>query len=114
MLRPRAPAIGCTPGGTSGMPCRSTARRTVSNRPAGLLLTPTWLLLGGLFLLPLLLLIGTSIHQPDDAGNPQPVSDWRAYIHSGDWKDNYRQSAHEIYLRVALRSVLLAVATTLL
>jgi spermidine/putrescine transport system permease protein len=86
----------------------------VSNRPAALLLTPTWLLLGGLFLLPLVLLIGTSVHQPDDAGNPQPVSDWRAYVHSGDWKDNYRQSAHEIYLRVALRSAWLAVATTLL
>ena len=84
----------------------------MNKRPAALLLSPTWLLLGGLFLLPLALLIGASIHQPDDAGNPQTVSHWRAYMQSGDWKDNYTESLHEIYLHVAIRSVWLAVATT--
>src|ERR1700722_10293827 len=89
-------------------------RRLVRNQQAIFLLLPTWIVLGGLFLLPLILLIGVSIHQPDDAGNAQSVPNWPDYLHSGDWKDNYVQSAHPIYVRVALRSVWLAVGTTVL
>lgn len=84
------------------------------DRIAAILLAPSWIVLGGLFLLPLAILVGVSLHQPDDAGNADPVDDWSAYIHSGDWADNYRQAAHPIYLRVATRSVVLAVATTAL
>lgn len=78
------------------------------------LLAPTWLVLGGLLLLPLAILVGVSLHQPDDAGNAAPVSDWSAYLHSGDWTGNYAQSLHPIYLRIAVRSLWLAVATTIL
>jgi spermidine/putrescine transport system permease protein len=89
-------------------------RSIMRDRRAILLLLPAWIVLGGLFLLPLAMLIGVSIHPPDDAGNAQPVTDWHSYVQSGDWKDNYTQSAHPIYVKVALRSVWLAVATTLL
>jgi spermidine/putrescine transport system permease protein len=86
----------------------------VNNRGGWLLLSPTWIVLGGLLLLPLAILISVSLRPPDDAGNAQSVSDWPAYIHSGDWSANYAQSLHPIYLRVAARSLWLAVATTLL
>jgi len=77
-----------------------------------MLLLPTWLVLGGLLLLPLLILLGTSFHPPDDVGNPQAISNWSQFFHSGDWAHNYVQSVRPIYLRVAWRSLWLAAITT--
>lgn len=74
------------------------------------LLAPSWIVLGALFVLPLAILLSVSLHQPDDAGNPQPVANWHDLFQSG----NYAQSLHPIYIRVALRSLWLALATTLL
>lgn len=78
------------------------------------LLAPTWLVLGGLLILPLAILVAISFHQPDDAGNAAPVADWPAYFHGGDWHANYSESLHPLYLRIAARSLWLAVATTVL
>jgi spermidine/putrescine transport system permease protein len=82
-------------------------------RSAGLL-APTWIVLGGLFLLPVGILISLSLRAPDDVGNGQPVANWPAYIRSGDAAANYVHSTRPIYLRVQTRSVWLAVATTVL
>jgi spermidine/putrescine transport system permease protein len=77
------------------------------------LLAPTWIVLGGLLLLPLAILVAVSFHQPDDAGNPAPITDWSAFFHT-DWSANYAQSMHSVYLRIAIRSLWLAIATTAL
>jgi spermidine/putrescine transport system permease protein len=82
----------------------------VRDRGSLALLAPSWIVLGALFLLPLAILVSVSLHPPDDAGNPQPVATWHDLFHSG----NYAQSLHPIYIRVALRSLWLALATTLL
>jgi len=92
----------------------ATNPNRVKDRLAIGLMAPTWIVLGGLFLLPLAILIGVSFHPPDDAGNPQPVDHWGSYIQSGDWAANYVTSAHPVYVRVAIRSLWLAVATTVL
>jgi spermidine/putrescine transport system permease protein len=89
-------------------------RNPVSDRSSLPLLAPTWIVLGGLFLLPLAILAGVSLHPPDDAGNAQPVDHWPAYLSSGDFAANYAQSMHPVYLNVAIRSLWLAVATTVL
>jgi spermidine/putrescine transport system permease protein len=86
----------------------------LNKRGGWLLLVPTWIVLGGLLLLPLAILISVSLRPPDDAGNASPVDDWPAYLRSGDWTANYAQSLHPIYLTVAARSLWLAVATTAL
>jgi spermidine/putrescine transport system permease protein len=78
------------------------------------LLAPTWIVLGGLFLLPLFLLLLASLHQADDFGNPLPIDNWSRQIRSGDATANYRQSLKPIYIRIQLRSVNLAAATTAL
>lgn len=75
------------------------------DRYAAGLLAPAWIVLGGLFLFPLAILVGVSLHPPDDAGNPSP---------DYDLTGNYVQSARPVYVRVALRSVALAVATTVI
>jgi spermidine/putrescine transport system permease protein len=84
----------------------------MNKRGGWFLLAPTWIVLGGLLLLPLAILISVSVRPPDDAGNASPVDHWPAYLRSGDWADNYAQSLHPIYLTVAARSLWLAVATT--
>jgi spermidine/putrescine transport system permease protein len=79
-----------------------------------LLLAPTWIVLGALFLLPLAILLLTSLHPADDFGNAQPIDNWPQHIHSGQAFENYRQSLEPIYLRIQLRSLYLAAATTAL
>ena len=86
----------------------------MNDRGGVTLLAPTWLVLGGLLLLPLAVLVAISFHQPDDVGNAAPVTNWPTYFHSGDWLANYTQSLHAVYLRIAARSLWLAVATTIL
>jgi spermidine/putrescine transport system permease protein len=78
------------------------------------LLAPTWLTLGGLFLIPLLLLFWISLFPPDDFGNAQAISDWHAYLHSGVIFQNYADSLQPLFLSVQLRSLWLAIFTTIL
>jgi spermidine/putrescine transport system permease protein len=85
----------------------------MKERNGAALLAPTWIVLGGLLLLPLIILVAVSFHQPDDAGNAAPISDWSAFFHR-DWYANYAESLHHVYLLIAARSLWLAVATTVL
>ena len=79
-----------------------------------LLLAPAWIVLGGLFLVPLCILGRMSFQQPDDVGNALPVDNWAHHIASGEAFENYRQTIKPVFVRVQVRSVVLAVATTLL
>jgi spermidine/putrescine transport system permease protein len=92
--------------------------RNIADRAAGLraigLLSPTWLILGILFLTPLFLLFVMSLHPANDVGNAQAVPDWGPYIRSGQIAQNYSDSLSALFLRVHLRSFWLAVATTAL
>jgi spermidine/putrescine transport system permease protein len=93
----------------------SASSKPSSRSPRTLfLLAPTWLTLGGLFLIPLLLLFWISLFPPDDFGNAQPISDWHAYLHSGTILQNYSDSLQPLFLKVQLRSLWLAVFTTIL
>jgi spermidine/putrescine transport system permease protein len=86
----------------------------MSKRGPILLLAPSWLTLGGLFLLPLIILFGVSLHPPDDVGNAAPVTNWLTYLHSGDFLANYSQSLRPVYVTVFWRSLWLAILTTVL
>lgn len=79
-----------------------------------LLLAPAWIVLGGLFLVPICILGRMSFQQPDDVGNALPVDNWAHHIASGEAFENYRQTIKPVFVRVQVRSVVLAVATTLL
>jgi spermidine/putrescine transport system permease protein len=60
------------------------------------------------------MLLISSLHQADDFGNAQPVDNWSHHIRSGQAVENYRQSLQPIYVRIQLRSLYLAAATTAL
>jgi spermidine/putrescine transport system permease protein len=79
-----------------------------------LLLAPAWIVLGGLFLVPICILGRMSFQEPDDVGNALPVDNWAHHITSGDAFENFRQTIKPVFVRVQVRSVVLAVATTLL
>ena len=82
-----------------------------------LLLSPTWLVLGLFFLLPLLLVLVISFARADDAGGVEPLGGaagfWR-HVRSGDFLDNYRRSLEPVWLRVFARSLWMAALTTVL
>ena len=90
-----------------------SAERAHSRWPGWALISPTWLVLGALFLVPLAILFVTSLHAPDDVGNPQPVEDWGAFVRSGQLLANYAESLRPLFVRVHLSSMWLAVATSL-
>ncbi len=73
---------------------------------------PTWLVLGGLYLLPLVILGAVSLHQADDFGNAAPVENWVQHVRSGEAAANYEKSVHEPFPPIHVRSFLLALATT--
>ena len=81
------------------------------------LLSPTWLVLGFFFLLPLLLVLLVSFARADDAGGVEPLGGlgglWR-HVRSGDFLDNYRRALEPIWLRVFGRSLWMAALTTVL
>lgn len=81
------------------------------------LLSPTWVVLGFFFLLPLLLVLLISFGRADDAGGVEPLGGWEGtwrHVRSGDFLDNYRRSLEPIWLRVFGRSLWMAALTTLL
>ena len=81
------------------------------------LLSPTWLVLGFFFLLPVLLVFLISFARADDAGGVQPVGGWEGlwrHVRSGDFLDNYRRSLEPIWLRVFGRAFRMAGLTTVL
>jgi spermidine/putrescine transport system permease protein len=88
--------------------------KTRQSTETAMLLAPTWIVLGCLFLLPLAMLFVSSLHQADDFGNAQPIDNWSHQIQSGQALENYRQSLQPLYLRIQLRSLYLAAATTAL
>lgn len=79
-----------------------------------LLLTPTWLVLGLLLLLPLALLLGISFAPRGTYGGVAPVEDWGAHLRSGAFLANYARSFRGLYLRIGWRSLWMAALTTLL
>jgi spermidine/putrescine transport system permease protein len=87
-------------------------QRTRQSTETAILLAPTWIVLGCLVLLPLAMLLISSLHQADDFGNAQPIDNWSHQIKSGQALDNYRQSLQPIYVRIQLRSLYLAATTT--
>jgi spermidine/putrescine transport system permease protein len=92
------------------MPTRDPTRSDTF-RAFGLML-PTWLVLGALYLLPMVILAAVSLHPPDDSGNAAPVANWGQHITSGQVAANYDKSVHEPYGRIQIRSFVLALVTT--
>jgi spermidine/putrescine transport system permease protein len=82
-----------------------------AHRPLPLLL-PTWLVLGVFFLVPLLLMLGISFAQRGIYGGLKPIEDLAGYLRSGVFLDNYARSFDGIFLKIAWRSLWMAVATT--
>jgi len=77
-----------------------------------LLLAPTWLTLGLLLVLPLLLMLGISFRERDVYGGLKPIEDLGATVVSGAFLANYTRSLEPIYLAIAWRSLWMAVVTT--
>jgi spermidine/putrescine transport system permease protein len=73
---------------------------------------PTWLVLGGLYLLPLLILAAVSLHQADDFGNAASVENWGQHIRSGEVAANYEKSVRPPFPPIHVRSFVLALVTT--
>jgi spermidine/putrescine transport system permease protein len=73
---------------------------------------PTWIVLGGFFVVPLLLMLGLSFAQRSTYGGIAPIDDLAAYVTGGDFLANYARSLQPIYLLIYWRSLWLAVATT--
>jgi len=82
-----------------------------THRPLPLLL-PTWLVLGFFFLVPLLLMLGISFAQRGIYGGLKPIADLAGYLRSGAFLANYARSLDGIFLKIAWRSLWMAVATT--
>ncbi len=85
-----------------------------SGKTARVLIAPSWLLLGIFFLLPLIIMFVISFGMRGTYGGLKPITDLWAYISSGDFLANYRQSLDGLYLPIYWRSVWMAVATTVL
>ncbi len=85
-----------------------------SARAGSLLALPTWLALGGLFLLPLTIMLVISFAQRGTYGGLEPIVDLREYLASGAFLANYKTSLEPLYLQIYWRSIWLAVVTTVL
>jgi spermidine/putrescine transport system permease protein len=96
---------------SAGLAAQRRRSREATLRGIGLL-APTWICLGGLFLLPLAILLAMSFRPPDDAGNAAPVDNWHTYITNGEVWANYRESFQPVFLPMHARSFYLAAATT--
>jgi spermidine/putrescine transport system permease protein len=81
---------------------------------AYLLALPTWVVLGGFFIAPLLIMLAISFGQRGTYGGLKPIADLRAYIAAGDFLRGYLTSVEPLYLQIAWRSLWMAVVTTLL
>ena len=89
-------------------------REGQKRRAPYLLMTPTWLILGGLLLAPLIIMLFISFRQKGLHGAFKPVEDWFLYWWSGDFLANYRRSLEPNYLAIYWRSLWMAVVTTVL
>jgi spermidine/putrescine transport system permease protein len=79
-----------------------------------LLVSPTWIILGIFFLLPLLIMLVISFGQRGTYGGLKPIEDLWAYVGSGAFLKNYAQSFDPLYLKIYWRSLWMAVVTTVL
>ena len=93
------------------MPDAPAQRRRLG---AYLLALPTWVILGGAFLVPLAIMLGLSFAQRSTYGGIRPVDDLAAYVASGNFLANYARSLEPTYLQIYWRSLWLAVVTTAL
>ena len=75
---------------------------------------PAWVVLGVFFLLPLALMLGVSGAERAVYGGVRPVADLAAYLRSGAFLANYRQTLETLYLGIAWRSLWMAALTTVL
>jgi len=75
-------------------------------------LLPTWLVLGVFFLAPIGIMFGISFREKGPAGTLKPVDDVKAYVASGKFLNNYRESLDPSYGGVYWRSLWVAVVTT--
>jgi spermidine/putrescine transport system permease protein len=92
---------------------------TGSRRTTGfaVLVSPTWLVLGVFFLVPLLLVLLISFSRTNAFGGPELPSGLSAlwdHIRSGEFLAHYARTLHNPYLRDLWRSLWMAVLTTLL
>jgi spermidine/putrescine transport system permease protein len=83
-----------------------------SSRASYLLISPTWLVIGGFFLLPLVIMLVISFGQRGTYGGLKPIEDLAQYILSGAFLGNYRQTFDALYMGIYWRSLWMAVLTT--
>ena len=94
-------------------------RATMSDKPKRswapyLLSLPTWVVLGGFFLAPLVIMLVISFATRGTYGGLKPIEDLGAYVASGAFLKSYATSLEPLYLQIAWRSLWMAVVTTLL
>jgi putrescine transport system permease protein len=94
-------------------------RATMSDKPKRswapyLLSLPTWVVLGGFFLGPLVIMLVISFATRGTYGGLKPIEDLGAYVASGAFLKSYATSLEPLYLQIAWRSLWMAVVTTLL
>src|SRR5690349_445788 len=86
-----------------------------SNKAALLQVTPTWLVLGLFFLAPLAIMLVISFAQRGTYGGLAPIDNFRHYLRSGEFLQNYRSVADRPeFLGIFWRSLWMALATTAL
>lgn len=90
---------------------------TEANEPRGgrapyLLSFPTWLVLGGLFLVPLVLIFVISFAERGTYGGLKPIESLSDHVASGAFLANYGRSLDPLYLKIYWRSLWMAVVTT--
>lgn len=85
-----------------------------AGRAAYPLLTPTWLVLGAFFLAPLLLMLVVSFALRGTYGGIAPIPSLVEHVRSGAAFTNYLRSLEPIYLKIAWRSLWMALVTTFL
>lgn len=78
------------------------------------LTAPTWLVLGVLFLAPLLVVLAVSFARADYFGALAPIDDLFAYVRSGQFLANYTRTLDPRNLLILWRSLWIAVVTTAL
>lgn len=85
-----------------------------SSRAPYLLISPTWLVIGGFFLLPLVIMLVISFGQRGTYGGLKPIEDMAQHILSGAFLANYRQTFDTLYMAIYWRSLWMAILTTVL
>ena len=90
----------------------SERRRGPRALAAYLLALPSWAILGGGFVLPLLLMLLLSFAKRSTYGGIEPIADFWSYTTSGGFLANYARSLEPIYLQIYWRSLWLALLTT--